>query len=84
MSSHILQAFIQPSEHARELLAPHKAASPWSIQAPRNRFQKAVVFEVLRNLIRQLRQAPLLPRQSLALFLKRSGLGLHGFEGVGQ
>ena len=84
MSSHILQAFIQPSEHARELLAPHKAASPWSIQAPRDRFKKAVVFEVLRNLIRQLRHPLLLPRQSFALFLKRGGLGLHGFEGVGQ
>lgn len=84
MSSHILQTFIQPSKHTRELLAPYKAASPWSIQASRDGFKEAVVFQILRNFIRQLREPLLLLRQSLALLLKSSGLGFNGFEGVRQ
>lgn len=84
MGGHILQTFIQPSEHTRELLAPHEAASPWSIQASRDRFEEAVVFQVLCNLIRQLSEPLLLLCQPLALLLKSGGLGFNGFERVGQ
>lgn len=83
MGSHILQAFIQPSEHTRKLLGPHKAAGPWSIQTSCDRFKEAVVFQVLCDFVGQLREPLLLLRQALALLLESSGLGFDGFERVG-
>ena len=47
MSCHVFQTVVEPSEHFRELLAPHKVSCSRRIQSPRDWLQIIVVFEVV-------------------------------------
>lgn len=82
VGSHILQAFIQASKHAGELLTPDEAASPWSVHAPRDRFEKAIVLQTVIDAIRQLCEPPLLLYEPFTLLLKGCGLSLDSLEGI--
>lgn len=84
MGGHVLQALIQSSKHTGEFLASNKAASPWSIQAPGDWFQKAIVFQIVTDAIRQLREPLLFLDQPFTLLLKSCGLSFDGFEGIRQ
>ena len=47
VSCHVFQTVVEPSEHFRELLAPHKVSCSRRIQSPRDWLQIIVVFQVV-------------------------------------
>lgn len=84
MCFHIIQAFVQASQHIRKVGSSDSIPSPWSIEPSRRRIQKVIILQVLLNFSRKLQVASLSRQESLAFLLEIGCLRFDRFERFGE